>query len=388
MNAITAPSPTAVQMSALGPGGQSILAVLAKRTYRIDPGGRCVPDVEQLPLRAEGIFDPERRNLLIADVDTYPFKLCSDVVVRGHAYPAPSGTPAVAEVRIGGTVKTLSVIGDRRCTRGYDGRIVFSSPAPFEKIPLEYDRAYGGWDEAAEKRRGHPLARYGPYVHENTDLAAYSPFVYPRNRHGRGYLVDATPESIEALLLPNLEDPADRLRPERLAAGHPFAWHEMPVPAGTTWVPPSYFGRGAFLGMFPFWRPLPDRLAEFERGWLPPEVRGINILAAPPLALRFTNGASLGLQVPYLRPGETVALARLHSRAERLEIQLPGEWPVIQVDGRNGRLAPTEPVVHHVEIEPDEDRLCVVWRGAAPALRPYLPEELEKMPFRVDWRDR
>jgi hypothetical protein len=26
-----------------------------------------------------------------------------------------------------------------------------------------------------------------------------------------------------------------------------------------------------------------------------------------------------------------------------------------------------------------------VWRGAGPALRGYLPDELEKMPLRVEW---
>ena len=36
-------------------------------------------------------------------------------------------------------------------------------------------------------------------------------------------------------------------------------------------------------------------------------------------------------------------------------------------------------------IEPDENRVCVVWCGSAPALRPYMPDELERMPFRIDW---
>jgi hypothetical protein len=39
-----------------------------------------------------------------------------------------------------------------------------------------------------------------------------------------------------------------------------------------------------------------------------------------------------------------------------------------------------------VEIEPDEGRMSIVWRGAAPALRQYMPDELAKMPFRVEWR--
>ena len=41
--------------------------------------------------------------------------------------------------------------------------------------------------------------------------------------------------------------------------------------------------------------------------------------------------------------------------------------------------------IHTVLIEPDEARLSVLWRGCAPALRPYMPKELETMPFRVEW---
>ena len=291
-----------------------------------------------------------------------------------------------AEVKVGPFTKTLAVLGDRRCARSPDGQIRFSSPAPFERIPLGYDRAYGGWDEAAERRHGHPWARLAPYLQPNTELSAYSPYVYPRNRHGRGYLIEATRESLDELLLPNLEDPKDRLTPERLVVGDPRRWHEMPLPACTTWVPPSYFGRGAFLGMIPFWQPLPAGLPEFERALLPREVSDIDLAAGHPLIFRYTNGGSMGLQVPYLAPGDTITLQNLAPTAPTLAIVLPDDAPKIFVDGRNGKLDATVPVIHHVEIEPDAQRVSIVWRGHAPARRPYLPEELLTMPFRVEWR--
>jgi len=387
MPILTTPSAVAFQLSAFGPGKQRILAVLAKRTYRLAHRRRCVPADEQLPLRLTPLFDVDRRNLLITDVDTYPWKFLTDVVIRGHVYAGELKTSVRAEVAVGSVVKALSVFGDRRCTRGVDGQIKFSDPEPFEKIPLEYDRAYGGWDELTEARRGHPLAPLAGHAQENTDLRAYSPFVYPRNRHGRGYLVEATPEGLDRLLLPNLEDPVDLLTPERLVVGSTFEWHKMPLPCGTTWVPPSYFARGAFLGIYPFLRKLPDTLMEFKRALLPREVNDISVYKEHPLILRFTNGASLGLQVPYLRPGAVIALTQLHPMAPRLEFEVPDDTPKISVDGRNGKLVETAPVIHHVEIEPDLNRVSIVWRGAAPAMRPYFPEELEKMPFRVEWID-
>ncbi len=386
MNIVTTPCDAALQLSAVAPDAPCVLSVLAKRTYTLSPEKPCVPSKEQLALRTAPIFDAARRNLFVADVETYPFKHLTDVIVHGHAYAHGECTSVRAEVKVGPFTKTLDVMGDRRCSRGTDGQLRFSRPERFERMPLSYDRAYGGWDEAAEKRHGHPWARLGPYLHENTDLAAYSPFVYPRNRHGRGYLLEATREGLDALLLPNLEDPADRLTAERLVVGDPRRWHEMPLPACTTWMPPSYFGRGAFLGMRPFWQPLPDGLPEFERALLPREVSSIDLAAGDPLVVRYTNGASLGLQVPYLRPGDVLTLRNLHATAPLLTIALPDDAPKIFVDGRNGKLTATAPVIHHVEIEPDAQRLSIVWRGHAPALRPYLPEELTTMPFRVEWR--
>ena len=388
MNVVTAPCDAARQLSAAAPDAPFVLAVLAKRTYTLRPGAPCVLADEQLPLRTEAVFDASRRNLFVADAETYPFKHLTDVVVRGHAYAHAAGgrTSVRAEVRVGPYTKALHVTGDRRCARGADGQLRFSSPERFERMPLGYDRAYGGWDEVAEKRHGHPWAPLAKYLQPGTDLAAYSPFVYPRNRHGRGYLLEATPEGLDALLLPNLEDPADLLTPERLVVGDPRRWHEMPLPACTTWVPPSYFGRGAFLGMMPFWQPLPAGLAEFERAFLPREVSHLDLAAGDPLVFRYTNGGSLGLQVPYLRAADTLTLRNLHETAAVLNVTLPDDAPRISVDGRNGKLVATAPVIHHVELEPDQGRLSIVWRGHAPALRPYMPDELAAMPFRVEWR--
>jgi hypothetical protein len=384
---LTEAGPTALQISAFDPERRSILVVLAKRTYTFVPGQPCEVAPEQLALRTQPVFDADRGNLLITDVETYPWKLLTDVVVRGHVYPEGKGY-ANAEVRVAPFVKTLSVHGDRCCTRAADGRVLFSEPEPFEKMPLEYDRAYGGWDKRSEARRGNRWSALAPYAQEGSDLHAYNPFVYPRNRHGRGYLVDATPEAIDELVLPNIEDPADLLRPERLASGHPHAWHTMPLPAGTTWVPPAYFSRGAFVGMFPFWKDLPDTLPEFSRAFLPVEVKKVSVFdpSTHPLVFRFTNGASPGLQVPYLRPGARVGLSQMHASAKSFEIEVPNDVPRISVDGRNGKLVPTDAVMHHVEIEPDHGRMSIVWRGAAPAMRPYMQAELDKMQLRVEWR--
>jgi hypothetical protein len=384
------PGPTVLQTSGVAADDSMILAVLAKRTYALAPARDLVVADEQLPLRLAPAFDTEGPDptLLLTDADVYPYKLLTDVVVRGHVYPEKK-TYSNAAVRVGDTVKSIFAHGDRRAYRSGDGRIVFTSPEPFDKIPLSYARAYGGRDARAEAKNPWPLKGLAPHVApENVDVAAHSPYLYARNRHGRGYLFDASPEALETLELPNLEDPDDRLTADRLVVPDVHAWHTMPLPAGTTWIPPSHFARGVFLGMFPNWRMLPKGLREIERELLPPAVADINVFAGHPLVKRLANGASLGLAVPHLAPGATIALTRLHPKAPNVTFTLPLKVPKIAVDGRNGKLLVTKPVMHTVEIEPDAGRVSIVWRGAAPALRPYLAEELAKMPLCVEWSDR
>src|SRR5262249_21322990 len=58
MPAITEPTMTVRQLPVLGPDGQWMLSVLAKRTYRLFDSGRCVLAEEQLPLQEEILTDP------------------------------------------------------------------------------------------------------------------------------------------------------------------------------------------------------------------------------------------------------------------------------------------------------------------------------------------
>jgi uncharacterized protein YjbI with pentapeptide repeats len=67
-------------------------------------------------------------------------KTRGEFLVRGYAHP-PGGTattcPVIADV--GGVHKTLYVIGDRRWERGTP-----TEPQPFERMPITWDRAFGG----------------------------------------------------------------------------------------------------------------------------------------------------------------------------------------------------------------------------------------------------
>ena len=386
MKAAAAPG-TAIQISARDAEGRWILSVLAKRTYSFR-SGRCTVDDQQRPLVVEPVYD-EAASVLEADTDLWPFKPFTDIVVSGHAYNHRSVPAFSIGVRVDRTSKLVQVCGERRASVGFDGRILFSRPTTLEKLPLSYAYAYGGRDAVTEAAYGNPVEALKPYLGpETTDaqIAAASPFVYPKNPAGRGYVVELTSPAIEAAQLPNLEHPGDLLTPERFVAGDADRWPLQPVPASLGWLDYGSFPRLAWMGV------ISDHDESLNAGAIG-EVRLGYVRAdilkdkkhTDPISLEGTNGASLGLRAPHLKGGEEVELLNVSSALEELRFRLPSERPELWVDGRNGKLAPTQPVIHAVVIEPDQNRVTVTWRGSAPALRAYGNDEVAKMPFRALW---
>jgi hypothetical protein len=377
---------TARQVSGRDWDGRWILSVLAKRTYRVH-GDACRAAAQQVPLVEEPLID-EASGLMLADIDLFPFKQLTDIVVLGNVHNSTGQPSFKAALRVGNVTRWIHVTGDRKATLAADGRIVFSRPTVLDKVPLSQQFAYGGRDGVAEAKHGNPHAVLRPYLGalvSDAMLKAASPYAYPRNPSGRGYVVENSREAIEAAALPNLEDPNDPLVPPRLVAGNARRWPLQPLPASFGWVRYAWFPRIADLGFVPDYDPAVD----LEQA---PEVRlGLGKVdlwkrrsPTEQPTLRGANGATLALRVPYLTGTEEVETLSLHPRNARWRFRLPQERPRMWVDGRKGNLIETKPVIHTLVLEPDLDRLTVVWRGCAPALRPYR-EEIAQMPFRVDW---
>lgn len=377
--------PTCRPLNANTPAGGPCIVLLAKRTYVLDIHGSLgVPAAKQRPLRAAAIHDGGPSGLLLADSEAWPYKLRTDVVVHGHAYAHGARRQIDAAVIVGGNRRNLRISGDRRCARSADGRILFSEPEPFEQMPLGYDRAYGGYDHGSEAVVPNLFEMIGPSLAEGTDPKIYSLCGYPRNRHGRGYYLASSTTPIDELRLPNIEDPHDLLSPERFIVRDPLAWWRQPLPASTTWLHHGHIARCAYLGVQPFFRPLPDELPEFARGYLSPDVRSVDVMRGDTWVFGVQNGGSLGLQVAGLGGGHTIRLVRLHRERHELDVVIPGQPTMyVRTRWRAAEQAPT--VLHHVELYPDEGVFSVVWRGAVAAQRPLMPAELDALPFSVEW---
>ena len=379
---VEAPTPNIKQLSGKDPNGALLLSVLVRHTYHQDSEGRWVLAPEQQPL-VGGLVENEAGEL-IADPDLFPWKGKTDLVLQGHAYGRGRDQFDVNIWVSGQSVKKIRVIGNREVAALGNGEIYFGPPAVVGKIPLSYTRAYGGTDKAAEATGPNGWLKTAKELSLPEDeIQLMNVYRYPRNPLGRGYLIEATVEAIHQIALPNLEDPLDLLTPKRLTVHNPGYWHRMPLPQSTGWLDSGWFPRLAYMGACQGTLDEPKSIAEIDRGFAPKNILERRDMSTDDI-FRLIQGASLGLQLPHFRGGETITIDNVTPDGNRFGFRVP-ERPKIWVDGRRGTMKETEPVIHTVVVEPDLKRVSIVWRGAAPAIRPYLPDELAKMPLKVVW---
>lgn len=298
--------------------GAEIWLVATRCTFDIDPdGGLRIAQPQPPAVMVPEYRDPTAptRSSLTRDLDLVRTKTTTDVVVLGQAH-APGGRPVAAldiGLRVGPVVKALRVTGDRLWQNGSP-----TPPIPFVRLPLCWERAYGGID---------PASRDTP-----------NPQWDPRNPIGRGFA--RTADAVEGQPLPNIEYPDRRVR----------AWHDRPEPAGMGPVCAHWEPRVRLAGTY-------DARWERERFPLLPDDfddRHYQCAPADQQAPRFLVG------------GEPVTLINLSPGGE-LRFSLPRVHLGLETvfyTGERQRHAP--PRLHSVILEPDIPRVALVWHSALP----------------------
>jgi len=176
------------------------LQVVVKATFSFhsDPAAPLAIVETQTPILCE---DLERETGYLEN-DLAPMKEGVDLVILGEAQ-APDARPVTSldvSVLLGAWSRHLRVTGDRRFERGPRGELRPSQPAPFTRMPLEFERAFGG-------------------VHRLDDGSVLACEMNPL---GRGYCPPGLDLDMAGLPLPNIESPTQPLT----APG------ERPEPAG------------------------------------------------------------------------------------------------------------------------------------------------------------
>lgn len=375
------PSDSVRQISGKNPAGKVILGVVAKVRYKIE-GGRCVS-----PGEAKLLDEPKFSDdgfVMEEEADLFADKLGADFFIKGKVYG--KGRAIVdAEVEIAGRKARWRVTGDRVVEAdGADG-IRFSTPQPIEEIEISYRNAYGGIAEHAEKTMKPSWDDvFPPYsVPDDVKQPWSSPFGYPRNPAGKGYVIGKGIECAVGVALPNIENADALLTPEKLICPDLLSWPLMPMPAAVGPMSYEWFPRCGHCNMVPHYHESIKTFGEVERGHATADIID-PAQDSPEGGHRFACAAGWPLQLPVLRGGESVSSREIGGAGKKIDFVLPAA-PRMWTDGRKGSLKPAEVTIDSVTLDAEKDEVTIVWRGRAEALRVYLPEELAKMPLRVEF---
>ncbi|MDC0677160.1 DUF2169 family type VI secretion system accessory protein [Sorangium atrum] len=298
--------------------GRPLLVALVQATFDLHPV-RGVERAEQQPppSLAGELWGADAATSSYKIEPTFAFfKPATDVVLIGHAQAPRHSVPELQVVfRVGPVGKAVRVLGDRAWVRNAGG-LVPSRPRPFDRVPLNYEHAFGGWD------RTHP------------DPAKHA--LEPRNPVGIGFRApNAAVE--EGLRLPNIEDPNDPLQ----------HYGQVVAPAGLGFVSPD-------------WQPRATLAGTYDEAWTKERMP----LLPKDFDRRFFNAASKGLVAPgYLRGDEPV-LVENASPFGRLSFRLPGlSAPRCRVELVRQEDAQVELRLDTVIVDTDADRVMTLFRG-------------------------
>jgi len=232
----------------------------------------------------------------------------AEVFVHGRAYTAPSGQDrsCAVRMRVDTVDKSLLVFGDRYWL---DGRI--TEPLPFEEMPLDWSRAFGGPGD-------------------------------PRNPAGRGAAVE-TLGSMSLRPLPNIEAPLERMESPA----------QRPAPAGFGPLPVDSPQRLALLG------------GRYDQRWLEQSFPGLPddadwryFNAAPP-DQRWEGRDTLPARAGY-------AFWNMHPRRAVLSGSLP-DWRARVFVRRADQADGLEEIGLRLTTAcffPGRERVALIWHGA------------------------
>ncbi|WP_224363363.1 DUF2169 family type VI secretion system accessory protein [Hyalangium versicolor] len=317
-----------------------LLVPVLKATFELSPQGKLTLAEEQAPLELAGQkWDDSDESSDRYEPEGAFFKPSTDVVLVGHAHAQERGTrELLVALKLGSLQKGVKVIGDRMWFKSL-GSIAMTKPVPFERIPLRYERAFGGRDRSA------------------SDEA--KPSFESRNPVGTGFRVNGS-RFEEGIRLPNLEDPTQLIQ----------EWGDTPPPAG--------FG---FLG--PHWQPRASFAGTYDAAW----EKSRKPLLPRDFDRRFLNAASPGLIAPgYLQGNESGVIVNATPEG-RLAFNLPGlPPPRVQVWRKNESDEELELRLDTVIIDTDAMRLFLLWRGLLVLARE--PTEVEALEVTCEGSER
>ncbi len=348
------------------PDGRWHIGVVAKRTASLEDACHLATTLEQSAPAGE---------------ETTAWKPATDVVVRGSIYAASPLREQCAHIELGPHVRKIRATGDRVIEHIAGGAPVFSLPSAFERMPMRFERCYGGFDRGAYERLGDPEADEGLRI--GAALDSVSKFAYPRNRRGTGFFVAIDPGRLIGASLPSLDDPDDPVTPERLLRASPEDWVAAPRPVALDWVEPFDFPRSAHWGAPPV--TFAGHLPELEERIVTEADLASDRPFPPKPSARSMCGTLLGHRGIRLRGGEDIRLDNLHPTWRHIRTNLPSDAPLVRLQPPGCPWFELEPQLDTVVLDLDAKRLSMVWSAKLEVAGKYPDDELAQVVAEVRW---
>lgn len=307
------PTPFAASLMLLPDmNGVDALFGIVKGTFAVGP--QLTIAEEQVPVTmADQHYGEPATTSIRAPSDVGLGKPGTDVVMIGSAW-APDGRPiwqSDVTLSVGSVSRTVRVFGDRVWESGAAGATI-AWVAPFVRMPLVWERAFGG-----------------------TDQTEKGPRTEPRNPVGTGFRASGGSKPLVGLPLPNVEDPSALIT----SPG------ETPSPAG-------------FGPIAAHWEPRTKFVGTYDEHWQRNRAPYLPADFDP----RFFHFAPSSLAMPRLRGDEPVAVAGVTPEGS-LRFWLPRLSVALAYRRESGD--DVQPcALETVIIEPDARRVVLVWRAA------------------------
>lgn len=295
--------------------GVDTLYVVVKATFALRGNTLAVAPQQRALVMADQYWGEPGQSSLKYASEAHLLKPGTDVLLLGAAHvPRGRSTEAcLVSVRVGSALQVLQVFGDRQWTGGLLSPQI-SPPEPFTRMPLVWERAFGGTHVLGD---GRVLGE-------------------ERNPVGQGFRGKRGASEMVNCPLPNLEDPRKLIR----------STSDAPEPVGVGPVAPAWQPRKRFAGTYD------EHWQAMRAPYLPRDFRP-EFFHVAPTVLCVREG---------LKGGEPVELSNVSPQgAHRFALPRCELGVTVRIAGRAEH---PELRLETVLLEPEEGRVCLTWRGA------------------------
>ena len=97
------------------------------------------------------------------------------------------------------------------------------------------------------------------------------------------------------------------------------------------------------------------------------------------------QGSAVGMRATRVAPGANVHLTYVHPQDAHWSFKLPADVPRVAYRLPGQRADELRPQIHRVSLDPDQNRVTLLWVATRPLEEPLTPKQTEAIEHGVIW---